>query len=62
LFFPFKRVLETKGILEKIIKISFFSLAIFSSLHSAMRLQLTPVFYALGCANWQFITNNKIDE
>lgn len=49
LFFPVFRVLKLKNKRERMLATAFFTLAIFTSFHAAMRTTITPFFWALGC-------------
>lgn len=49
LFFPVFRVLKLKTKRERMLATAFFTMAVFSSFHAAMRTIITPFFWALGC-------------
>ena len=54
IFYPLLRIKNSKSSEETYYLIAFFSLAIITSFHSAMRTMLTPLFWALCCARFSF--------
>lgn len=49
LFFPIIWVLKLRNKYQRMLSTAFFTLAIFTSFHGAMRTTITPLFWALGC-------------
>lgn len=49
-FYPVYRVRMLKFPTSKYFSIAFFGIAVFTSMHSAMRTTITPLFWGLGCA------------
>jgi hypothetical protein len=54
IFYPLLRIKNSKSSEETYYLIAFFSLALITSFHSAMRTILTPLFWALSCARFSF--------
>jgi O-antigen ligase len=51
LFYPVVRIRRIKVPITKYYSIAFFGIAVLTSMHSAMRTTITPLFWGLGCAN-----------
>lgn len=60
IFYPIVRIKNSKSVKETYYIIAFFSLAIITSFHSGMRTMITPLFWGLGCARFQFQQAAKI--
>jgi len=54
IFYPLLRIRNAKSVKETYYLIAFFSLAVITSFHSAMRTMITPLFWALSCARFSF--------
>lgn len=54
IFYPLIRIKNSKSVEETYYIIAFFSLAVITSFHSAMRTMITPLFWALCCAGFEF--------
>lgn len=59
IFYPLFRIQSSKSIKETYYIIAFFSLAVITSFHSAMRTMITPLFWALSCSRFSFPRTSK---
>ena len=59
IFYPLLRIRNAKSVKEAYYLIAFFSLAVITSFHSAMRTMITPLFWALSCARFSFPHSTK---
>ena len=59
IFYPIFRIKNSKSSQEAYYLIAFFSLAVITSFHSAMRTMLTPLFWSLSCARYSFSHTSK---
>ncbi len=60
IFYPLFRIQSSKSIKETYYIIAFFSIAVITSFHSAMRTMITPLFWALSCARFSFPQTSKV--
>lgn len=61
LFYPLLLYLKSKSSYQ-LFSMAFFTLAIFSSFHAAMRTTVTPFFWALGCMRFPEVPNLAISD
>lgn len=52
LFYPIRKFMRSTNSLDRALTVAFFTFAIFTSLHAAMRTVITPFFWGLACANF----------
>lgn len=52
LFFPIRKVMNSPNAFDKAVSIGFFTFAIFTSFHAAMRTTVTPFLWGLACAHF----------
>lgn len=62
LLFPLMKILRSPSGFDRIISTAFFSFAILTSFHAAMRTTVTPFLWGLACANFSEFSEKKVNK
>lgn len=62
LFYPIVKIIKSPGGFDQIVSTAFFSFAILTSFHAAMRTTVTPFLWGLACANFSELSKRVIQK